>query len=290
MKGRLFNIQRFSVHDGPGIRTTFFMKGCNLRCQWCHNPESWSAFPQMEYFPDRCVHCHSCEKVCEHGVHIEGRLRIGAEGCVLCRKCESVCMHDALHYIGAMYTPEEALEIALRDKPYYDNSSGGVTVSGGEPLLQAEFVKEFFSQLKQEGIGTALDTAGNVPFEEFEKVLPYTDLVLLDLKIMDGRLHQKYTGVPNKRILENTRRLMSDGVRLAIRVPVIAGINDNEENLNALQNFIGNYRNLEEVRFLPYHSMGISKAESLHIPLNIFHAPDPQYLENARERFGESGK
>lgn len=290
MKGRLFNIQRFSVHDGPGIRTTMFFKGCNLRCRWCHNPESWSPEPQIQYFGEKCAGCGDCMSVCSHGVRIENGKRVGTDRCIFCRKCEDACMNGALKFAGEEYTVQELVQLALRDMDYYISSGGGVTVSGGEPLLQVPFIRELFQQLKTKGISTALDTAGNVDFERFEAVLPYTDLVLLDLKIMDETLHKEYTGVSNRRILENAETLMKLGQRMHIRVPMIAGVNDTMENARALRDFIGEKECVEEVRFLPYHDMGLSKAASVNVQMQTFAAPEKERLQKIRELFDEKAR
>lgn len=285
MKGRIFNIQRFSVHDGPGIRTTVFFKGCNLRCRWCHNPESYRPEPQIQYFREKCVGCGECMAACAHGIRIADGKRVGQENCVLCRACEDACMSGALKFAGEEYTADTLAGLILRDQAYYDSSGGGMTASGGEPLLQYRFVAELFAGLKRRGISTALDTAGNVEFARFAHVLPYTDLVLLDLKIMDEALHKAYTGVSNRRILENARRLMDMGVRLHIRVPVIAGVNDSMENALALREFIGGCRNVEEVRFLPYHDMGLTKAASVDVDMETFAPPAAERLEKIRGLF-----
>ncbi|MDO4523658.1 MAG: glycyl-radical enzyme activating protein [Eubacteriales bacterium] len=290
MTGRIFNVQRFSVHDGPGIRTTIFFKGCNLRCMWCHNPESYLPQPQIQYFAEKCIGCGECMRVCEHGIYIKDGHRIGIEHCVLCRKCEDACMSGALKFAGQEYTAEEVIEIVLRDQDYYRNSGGGVTASGGEPLLQHEFICELFRKLKKNQISTALDTAGNVDFKRFEEVLPWTDLVLLDLKIMDEELHRRYTGSSNRQILQNAKRLMEVGQRMHIRVPVIAGVNDTSENAEALKAFIDGATNVEEIRFLPYHNMGLAKARSVEIDMRTFVSPDEERMKQIRSIFGEIAK
>lgn len=290
MTGKIFNIQRFSVHDGPGIRTTIFFKGCNLRCRWCHNPESYRTEAEMQYFREKCVGCGECVEACSHGIHIENGKRVGTENCVLCRACEDACMSGALKFAGEEYTVEQLVKIAVRDMDYYNASGGGVTVSGGEPLLQYEFVGELFARLKQEGIFTALDTAGNVEFEHFAHVLPHTDLVLLDLKIMDDELHRKYTGVSNKKILENARKLMESGQRMHVRIPIMAGVNDTMENTLALKAFIQGYDCIEEVRFLPYHNMGLTKAASVEVEMQEFQAPSEERMKEIRELFAEKAR
>ncbi|MGI6070205.1 MAG: glycyl-radical enzyme activating protein [Blautia sp.] len=287
MKGRIFNIQRFSVHDGPGIRTTVFFKGCNLRCQWCHNPESYETKVQMQYFADKCVGCRMCEQVCPQGVKISGNRRIGMENCILCKRCESVCMQDAIKVSGYDIEAEQLLETVKKDRRYYDNSGGGLTVSGGEPMLQWEFLKVFLPMVREAGITIALDTAGDVPLAWYQEIVPLVDLVLLDLKIMDSALHKKYTGVDNKRILENARWMMEHGVRLHIRVPLMAGLNDTDENFRLLKEFLDGASSVEEIRLLPYHAMGLNKAESLEIEEPEFTPPSPDRMEALRAYLGD---
>lgn len=284
--GRVFNIQRFSVHDGPGIRTTVFLKGCSLRCAWCHNPESFEAKIQIRYQPERCVECGRCAQVCPNGVYVRDKKRVNQEACTGCKSCVKECPYGALNLWGEDKEAEEVLRIVRRDIDYFRNSNGGLTVSGGEPLLQADFVRELFRLAKEEKIHTALDTAASVPYESFEKVLPYTDLILLDLKIMDADVHKRYTGVSNDRILENAERLFQSGIPVQIRVPLIKGINDSEENAYMLKEFIKGYSSIEEIKLLPYHSMGISKAESIGMDLKSFEPPDEASMDRIRQILG----
>lgn len=229
-------------------------------------------------------------EACPKGIRIENGKRVGLENCTLCRACEDACMSGALKFAGEDYTVDQLVKIAVRDMDYYTSSGGGVTVSGGDPLLQYEFIRELFAKLKEAGISTALDTAGNVDFERFEYVLPYTDLVLLDLKIMDEELHREYTGVSNKKILENAKKLMESGQRMHIRVPVMAGVNDSMENAYALKTFLDGYDCVEEVRFLPYHNMGLTKAASVNTEMQEFQAPSEERMKEIRELFGDKAR
>lgn len=279
MQGIVFNIQRFSVHDGPGIRTTVFLKGCNLRCQWCHNPESYEAVTQVQYLPDKCVGCGMCKAICPNGVYVDNKVRVNQEQCEGCGSCAKACVHNAIKCFGQNMTAQEIVRIVKKDRKYFDNSGGGLTVSGGEPLLQPAFVEALMRQAKSEGIHTALDTAANVPYDAFRQVLPYTDLVLLDLKIMDDGQHRTYTGVSNKLIKENARKLIESGVRVQIRVPVIKGINDTEENATELKRFLeGCSQTIDEIRLLPYHNMGIGKAQGLNITMREFETPGQEQI------------
>lgn len=278
----VFNIQRFSVHDGPGIRTTVFLKGCNLACRWCHNPESIRGEPQIQFFEERCTGCGLCAKSCPSGALARGHAQ--GRDCRLCGNCADVCMADARKLTGQAMTPEQAMEIVRRDKAYYANSGGGLTVSGGEPLLQADFCAKLFRLAQGEGIHTALDTAGNVPYEAFEKVLPYTDAVLFDLKLMDDGRHREYTGVSNVRILENAQRLFGEDVALHIRIPVVGGVNDTVENARAAARFIGGAK-LAQIKLLPYHNLGQSKAKSAGAQQQAFTTPGADTLRRLAAEF-----
>ena len=216
----IFDIQRNSFVDGPGIRTTVFFKGCNLRCKWCHNPESQSFEKQMMFYKDKCTGCGKCREVCPN--HLKK--------CDFCGKCELYCPADARKVCGREYTPAEVFAEVIKDKAFYDNSGGGVTFSGGECMLQLDFLCEILEKCKSAGIHTAVDTAGNVPWKSFEKILPFTDLFLYDIKAFGAELHRKGTGVSNELILENLKNL-SGRADIIVRIPVIGGYNDNDEEI-----------------------------------------------------------
>ncbi len=240
MLGMVFNIQRFSIHDGPGIRTTVFLKGCTLRCFWCHNPEGIRPKQEIQFFPDRCIGCDACISACQHGANIkqDGELQYLRESCVVCGSCVDTCYAGARVLTGTEMTAEKVVEEALRDRAFYETSSGGVTLSGGEPLLQREFAIEVLTQLKAAGIHTAVETASNLPWETIESALPVTDLVMMDLKHMDSAKHRWATGVPNERILANARRLAQTGKPILFRVPVVPTVNDTPEEIAAIAGFV----------------------------------------------------
>ncbi len=283
--GKIFNIQRFSVHDGPGIRTTVFLKGCNLRCRWCHNPESISGQTQLQYFEEKCVGCGMCDRYCPEGITLAQLAAGDMAACTLCGKCADVCMEEALKLTGEEKTADEVMDIVKRDLDYYENSGGGVTISGGEPLLQPDFVREILQKAKAAGIHTALDTAGNVPYGSFEKVLPYTDLVLFDIKLCDNDRHREYMGVENTRILENLGKLLEEGVDVHIRIPLMKGVNDDADNIRKTAALVGGRQNVKQVDLLPYHALGSSKSQSIGRAMEDFEAPGEAELEQLKKMF-----
>ena len=284
--GRIFNIQRFSTQDGPGIRTTVFMKGCNLHCKWCHNPESISFKPQLELNNDLCIGCGDCFKACsfhmidESGAHIIDRPR-----CTACGKCADGCFAKALTIVGKDVPTDKVMEDILTDKMYYEQSGGGVTFSGGECMIQPEFLAELVSLCKKEGIHVAVDTAGNVPYSTFEKV--DADLYLYDLKAVDAELHKELVGVDNKLILENLKRLSDDGKRIWVRIPFVPGCNDGE--IPAMAEVLRTI-NAEKIELLPYHRLGEGKYDSLGLERGEpIRTPTDEELDAAVECFRSRG-
>ncbi len=259
------DIQHFSVHDGPGIRTTVFLKGCNLRCFWCHNPETLTPRPELQYFEDRCIACGNCVPVCPESAHsmIDGVHRLDRNRCTNCGACPDVCYPRALTMAGMEKTSSEVVEAVLRDQAYYDSSGGGLTVSGGEPLLQPEFTREILEGCRRAGVHTAVETAAAVPWARLELILPVTQLVMMDIKSLDTATHSRVTGVPNKRILENAERLAASGMPLIIRTPVIPGVNDNEASILAIAEFTARLDSLLSYELLMFHPMATSKYSSL---------------------------
>ena len=272
MKATIFDIQRSSFVDGPGIRTTVFFKGCNLRCAWCHNPESQLAVTELMVYRDKCVSCGKCLEKCPHAL----------KQCDLCGKCELYCPAEARRVCGKDYTAEKLLAEILPDKLFYETSGGGVTFSGGECMLQLDFLCEMLQKCHENGIKTAIDTAGHVPFSHFERVLPFTDLFLYDVKSMDAQTHKQYTGVDNALILNNLAKLLSRRARVWIRVPLVAGVNDSEAQIRALSDFLARHGLPEKIELLPYHAMGESKSRALGREAQIFVALDKSKMDALR--------
>ena len=258
----IFDIERNSFVDGPGIRTTVFFKGCNLKCAWCHNPESQDFKPQMMFYKDKCKGCGKCREICPT-----------PDGCTICGKCTFYCPVDARKVCGREYTVDEVFAEVIKDKAYYDNSGGGVTFSGGECMLQIDFLLEILKKCKENGIHTAVDTAGHIPFERFEKILPYTDLFLYDIKMFDSQKHKKYTGVGNELILENLKKLFKSNVKIWIRVPVISDINDSIEEMKKIKDFLDENGKPEKIGLLPYHAMGENKYSAIGENVCTFNTP-----------------
>jgi len=283
MEGRLFNIQRFSIHDGPGVRTTVFFKGCNLKCRWCHNPESISGEYQIEFYPEKCIGCGACYQVCPRGAHFpdeEKEHRFDRSKCTGCLLCTRTCYSNALAGIGHDMDVPGLLASLTEDKPYYRYSSGGVTFSGGEAMLQIDFLEEILHRCKAEEIHTAVDTAGCVPWSYFKRILPVTDLFLYDVKAADTGLHKQLTGVDNQLILENLKRLSDTGKEIIIRIPFIPGQNDDQTEKIAKR--LAPLK-IAKVEVMPYHKLGSSKYKALGMKNELLHtkAPEEEQVESA---------
>lgn len=257
--GMIFAIERFSLNDGPGIRTTVFLKGCPLDCQWCHNPESKSPRPQLAFFEDKCVGCGACAGVCENHRIQDGVHSVDFARCTACGRCVEVCPGEALKVYGRSASPEEIVAEALKDEVYYQSSGGGITVSGGEPLFQPEFTLEILREAKKCGLHTALETSGFARWEKLEALLPYTDLFLYDYKAEKSK-HRELTGVESDRIVDNLKRLLERGAKVILRCPIVPGVNENPE---ALQAFARQFPALAGVERLPYHAMGEVKKRAI---------------------------
>jgi pyruvate formate lyase activating enzyme len=262
--GTIFNIQRYSIHDGPGIRTTVFLKGCPLNCWWCQNPESQLSGQEMIFWGDRCIGCGACSTICSSSaIQIKNGIPITKKGkCILCGKCIEKCPTLAREIIGEKLTAEEVIKEIEKDLVFYEESGGGVTFSGGEPLGQSEFLEGLLNGCREKKIHTAVDTSGYISWEILNKISLKVDLFLYDLKLMDNERHKKYTGVSNEIILENLKKLSTVHNNIFVRFPVIPGINDDYQNIRKLGEFLSSLE-ITQVNLLSYHYMGMDKYRRL---------------------------
>lgn len=264
--GWIFDVKRFSIHDGPGIRTTVFLKGCPLRCLWCDNPESQQIEPQILFWKDRCLGCDACLDACPQSaiaVDARGRKTVLSDRCDLCGACLEACYAEALEQVGCLVTVEEIVSLVEADAPFYEQSGGGMTLSGGEPLAQPAFSRRLLEESRRRGIHTAVETCGHAPWEVWETLLPHLDLILYDLKTVDAAKHRRLTGLSNQLILENLRRLAQADGHVIIRRPVIPGCNDDPQGMHALARLVKKLNRVDEVHLLPYHRLGESKYQQL---------------------------
>lgn len=289
------NIQKFSIHDGDGIRTSVFFKGCPLRCQWCHNPETQRYQREMQFDRAKCLGCGSCEKVCPNGAIAmqDGIPIIDREVCTLCGKCVNYCPEGLREIIGQEYTVKALVKELLKDQMFYEDSGGGVTLSGGEVMtMDTDYILAIMKELRRQDVTVTIDTCGYVPYEKFEAVLPYVDTFLYDVKVMDPELHKKYIGVDNQRILDNLVRLASDGARIYIRIPTIKEVNGNEKNMRETIGFLKEHDiHPAQVNLLPYHDTGSGKYPKLDMEYKgtDLHAPSKEELEVFRQLFIDAG-
>ncbi len=288
------NIQGYSIHDGPGIRTVVFFKGCPLSCKWCANPECISGRPQIGFLELLCKGCGKCVETCpDNAVNMDkGKHRIDYSLCSSCGKCSDSCSYGALVKYGNPMTVDEVWDEVRRDKMFYDTSGGGVTVSGGEPLLHPEFVRKLFKLCRSENIDTCIETCGAVPSDAFYEVLPVTDHFLFDLKHLDSEIHKKYTGLSNDRILENAALLVENGADVVFRNPLIPGINDTEANIEAASAFIKGFGKKDlRLELMPFHRLGKDKYRALGLKYSVgdLDIMDNETLESVKKAYIDRG-
>ncbi len=294
VSGVLFDIKRYALHDGPGIRTTVFFKGCPLRCVWCHNPEGQSPFSELMVKPSRCLaDCHLCLERCpQAAISKSGHLlRVDRRKCKTCGDCAEACPAEALLLAGRRLTAAQAAVEIFKDEAFYRQSGGGVTFSGGEPLMQASFLEELLEECRRRDISAALDTSGHVPWPTLESVRAKVDLFLYDLKMMDAEKHRELTGFTNLVILENLKRLVQGGSRVIVRLPLIKGLNDGRNHIEAAGDFLSGLKGVERVDLLSFHALGYSKYARLGRPhpRPEFEAPSTQDMERIKTRIQAFG-
>ncbi|MBR6765138.1 MAG: glycyl-radical enzyme activating protein [Clostridia bacterium] len=289
MTGFVFALKRFAVHDGPGIRTTLFLKGCPLSCLWCHNPEGISYKREIALYTHKCISCKKCLSVCTENAQLFEFRSIDREKCLLCGACEDACLNGAITVFGKEMTVQDAFNAVTEDKDFYLSSDGGVTVSGGECLMQADFVQELLKLLKEDGIHTAVDTCGYVPKDAFTKVMPYTDVFLYDIKAFSEETHIKCTGRSNKLIWDNLKYITDNGKKCIIRFPLIPEYNDFEAELIAKK--LSEFKNIEAVDVLKYHNFSSSKYEALSLKNTMpqVEMPTDEMHKNIKSLFASYG-
>jgi len=293
IQGRIFNIQKYSIHDGPGIRTTVFLKGCPLSCTWCHNPESQSFEPEILFYGKRCIGCGVCLEQCPRkALYIkDGSMFYDRKRCNLCQNCVKVCYPKARETAGELKDVKQVMKEIEKDRTFYEESGGGVTFSGGEPLSQPDFLLKLLKSCKAAEIHTAVDTSGYARPEIISVVSELTGLFLYDLKVIDDEKHIKYTGVSNKTILENLKTISGLGKRIFIRLPLIPGVNDDDDNIKATAEIIKNTPGVEQVNLLPYHNIAADKYRRLGRlnTLDVFKVPAQEEVDAVAAKYMSYG-
>lgn len=293
ISGMVFNIQRFSIQDGPGIRTSVFLKGCPLECIWCCNPESQKSRKEIIHYNNKCILCLKCVEACpqEAITFKNNKIAINRKLCNLCKKCIEVCPQDSYELVGEKMDLSMVMNEIMRDIPFYNNSGGGVTLTGGEPSSQPKFSSEILKASKKEQINTAIETCGYARWESLRTILSYTDLVLFDLKVMSDNLSKKFTGVSNKIILKNLKKIDDLGIKIIIRMPFIPNYNDSEENLKEMVNFLKGLNNLHPIEIIPFHQHGRYKYSCLgrNYLLNKINPIHHEDVEKTAEFFKSNG-
>lgn len=288
VQGIVFDIKRYAIHDGPGIRSTIFLKGCSLHCEWCHNPEGIDPDPEIFYRKEKCPsECRLCLPACPQEAikKTKGSVKIDPEKCDFCGECEKACVYDALEIVGKWKSAEEAMAEVEKDSVFFEESEGGVTFSGGEPLEQLDFLEALLDLAKQRSLHTTVDTCGNYPSESLERIWDKVDLFLYDLKMVDEEKHKKFTGQSNRLILENLALLAQNGHKVVVRIPLIAGVNDDKENIERTAEYLQSLPSIRQINLLPYHSGGLLKYERLGKKriLVPFEAPSKKRIEEIKD-------
>ncbi|MGC4019937.1 MAG: glycyl-radical enzyme activating protein [Muricomes sp.] len=290
----VFDLQRFALHDGPGIRTTVFLKGCPLNCMWCHNPESIKSRPQLGFLEKSCTYCGKCQEVCEYSVHSVSKEHcheIDFGRCVQCGLCVDACPTRALKIYGQSMTSEEIIQVVMKDWDFYQRSGGGLTVSGGEPMLQFEALLELLKKAKEKGLHICLDTSGQASLDKYKVVSEFVEVFLFDYKITDEKEHKQYTGADNRLILKNLDYLCENGKHVYLRCPIIPGINDNEEHYQSIAELSRRYAGIEQVNLMVYHDMAKGKAaqigEQYALPdIKTIEAKEKEQIYSKLESYG----
>ena len=294
MKGRIFEIQRFSIHDGPGIRTTVFLKGCPLKCRWCHNPEGISPKPHLSFLPGKCIGCGYCLKACRRHAHrvVDGKHVLDRSLCQVCGECTKECYAGALELVGRDVTVGEVLDEVMRDKPFYLTSGGGMTLSGGEPLMQMDFTEALLKGARDERLHCCVETSGFAEFSQFERILSLVDLFLYDIKDIDDERHMQYTGVHNDVILRNVKKLHDHGAKVRLRLPIVPGWNDRDDHFRGVADLAKSMPNLDGIEIMPYHLLGTSKLDRMGFRRSEWiesRMPERETVERWISRFAELG-
>lgn len=292
---RITNIQKYSIHDGNGIRTTVFFKGCPLSCEWCHNPETQNYEQDLQYDREKCTGCGACAEACPHSAITikDGKAETDRNICDLCGTCTDHCLQGLREIVGQEYTVDELVKLVEKDEMFYEESGGGVTLSGGEVMtMDMDYITELVKKLHHDGISVIIDTCGQAPYENFERILPYVDVFLYDIKIMDNEKHKKYIGADNTLIYDNLKHLSRDGAKIYIRIPTIKEVNGNERDMQQAIDFLReNDIHPLRVNLLPYHNTGSSKYPKLsrkYLGENL-HAPSKEEMQSFVNMFTEAG-